>query len=353
MRAERWLTWIGCLTALAGGAFLARLTLPAHAAGRTTHATVSEPTLAPAPVDEAARLHAAPPAMVAPTDLSVDIGAAHDPAGRAYEHGRVITGATANRLILFTFDDGPDPRTTPQLLDQMDRFGIRGIFFVTTNRFQDETPWCRRNAALVGEIARRGHIVGNHSVNHRQLPLLSDRGVNREIELAGEMIEEAMGARPHLYRAPGGARSARVDGMIARAGYTHMLWNLGAGDFMVHTPRAVVDTFFRVLERREREDGHRGGIVLLHDIYPHTVEAFPAMVTALWDRNCEMLESGEELYDIVDDPSLFYAERGDAHPSAEVPLLQLPDDVLARRQARVRARMESYCRARAEADVAP
>ncbi len=266
-----------------------------------------------------------------------------DPTGRAFAGGRVITGVTSHRLILFTFDDGPDQRTTPRLLDMLDEEGIKAVFFVTTNRFRDPMPWFRRNAELVREIARRGHLVGSHTVNHEELPALDDAGAAFEIDDAARTIEETLGARPYLFRPPGGSRSPRIDGLLAARGYTSVVWNLGAGDFQVASADQVYRTFVKVLERRERDDGQRGGIVLLHDTYPHTVEAFPRIVAYLRDRNCALLEQGEELFDIVSDPSFFFAPRGSAAPTAEAPPARLDPDVLAFRQERLRASTRERC----------
>jgi hypothetical protein len=122
-----------------------------------------------------------------------------------------------------------------------------------------------------------------------------------------------------------------------------MLWNLGTGDFQVRTSDAVLATFRAVLEREENERGVRGGIVLLHDIHQWSVEAFPRIVAMLEDRNCDLLDRGEELYDFVDDPGLFFVPRGDRSASAEAPFVELAPDVLETRQARARARAEAHC----------
>jgi peptidoglycan/xylan/chitin deacetylase (PgdA/CDA1 family) len=266
-----------------------------------------------------------------------------DPTGRAFRDGRIISGATRHRLILFTFDDGPDQRTTPTLLDFLDAEDIKAVFFVTTNRFDQPMPWYRRNADLVREIAARGHLVGNHTVSHQELPALDDVGVAHELDAAARTIEATIGERPWLLRPPGGSHSPRTDGFAAMRGYTTLLWNLGAGDFQVESAEQVFQTFVRVLERREREDGQRGGVVLLHDTYPRTVEAFPRIVRFLRTRNCELLERGEELYDFVDDPSFFFTPRGHAAPTAEAASAELDPDVLAFRQERLREETRRRC----------
>ncbi len=147
-------------------------------------------------------------------------------------------------------------------------------------------------------------------------------------------------------RPPGGSRSARVDRLLAERGYTDVLWNLGAGDFQVRDAEEVVRTFDRVLERRERENGELGGIVLLHDTHPWSVEALPRIVGSLRERNCALLASGDELYDIVDDPSLFFSplEEGD-DPSTLAEPARIPPEILEARQARLREETTQRCHA--------
>ncbi len=257
--------------------------------------------------------------------------------------GMVITGRTPHRLILFTFDDGPDPRNTPRLLDELDEVGVRAVFFLTASRIAGRGPWERRNQELAREILRRGHIVGNHTFDHAQLPLLDDASVLAQVEGAERVFTEVLGERTWLLRPPGGARSARVDALLAERGYTQVLWNVGTGDFQVRSADDVLRTFRRVLERRERESGDRGGVVLMHDTHEWTVEAFPRVVSWLREQNCELLERGDELYDIVDDPALFYAARGDASPSAEAPLTTASRTVIAERQRLLREETARRC----------
>lgn len=304
-------------------------------------AAASRPALKPA-ADQPSVAHVATPvAAHPPVDLqrALEVGHGDEPGpppndvvGARYPSGLTIDGATKRRTILFSFDDGPSRRTTPKLLDLLDQLGIRAVFFVKTESFGAGNPWEREHAAIVEEIANRGHVIGNHTETHRQLPLLRNAEIDAELTLSERKIENAIGLRPRLIRPPGGALSERVQGLLAARGYTSVLWSVYTGDLEVDTAEDVVRTFFRVLKRRERETGDRGGIVLLHDTQPHSLDAVPRLVNALRRRNCELLEGGDELYDIVDDLGHFIP----GHVTAES---------LDARQAALRVRTERSCAA--------
>ncbi len=255
---------------------------------------------------------------------------ARDVTGRRFPPGITVRGGTRRRTILFTFDDGPSRRTTPALLDVLDDEGITAVFFVKSESFGRGNPWERQHADIVREIARRGHVIGNHTETHRQLPLLRNEEIAAELAVSERKIARTLGRPPRLIRPPGGALSKRVEQLLGDSGYTSVMWAVYAGDLEARSPDDVVRTFFRVLDRRERETGERGGIVLLHDTKRHSVEAVPRLVDALRARNCRLLDRGEELYDIVDDLGYFI-------PGYD------PDETLDERQEALRAETERAC----------
>ncbi|MCB9635153.1 MAG: polysaccharide deacetylase family protein [Sandaracinus sp.] len=331
---------LACVLALGGGAFLAEHSMEQE------HAPVATPRpVAPVALVRTSRAEPAEPTPVPAPDLVItaDEARARRGLGEAYADGLVLTGATPHRLILFTFDDGPDRRTTPRLLHHLDELGVRAVFFITSQRLHEPGARALAERGILRDIVRRGHVVGNHTRNHEQLPLLDASDVLAELGDTDRVFEEELGGRSWLMRPPGGSRSPRVDRLVASRGYTQVLWNLGTGDFQVRDADSVVETFVRVLQRRELDHGERGGIVLMHDTHDWSVEAFPRIVGWLRDRNCELLEAGEELYDIVDDPALFFAARGDAEPGTEAPSAEPSETVLAARQARLREVTSQRC----------
>ncbi len=260
-----------------------------------------------------------------------------DVTGSRFPSGLTIHGGTVRRILLFTFDDGPSTRTTPRLLDTLDRLGIKAIFFLTSESFGKGNPWERQHSEVVREIVRRGHMVGNHTETHRQLPLLNNAEIEAELARSGRKIAWAAGRRPRLIRPPGGALSKRVEQLLGEHGYSSVMWAVYPADLEESTPEGVARMFFHVLDRREQETGERGGIVLMHDTKPHSVDALPRIVDALQRRNCKLLDRGEELYDIVDDLGYFISD----YPTEET---------LEERQEALRSATARACAALARAD---
>ncbi|MGF1467805.1 MAG: polysaccharide deacetylase family protein [Sandaracinaceae bacterium] len=330
-----------CALALGLGAFVGWVTEPVATA---TPAAREPPSAAATSVSVATVANRAPRPEPSdePSDATVSVPVA-GPFGEGLAGGKVITGHTPHRLILFTFDDGPDDRNTPRLLRLLDARGIKAVFFLTAGRLRGDGPRARRRREIARDILLRGHTVGNHTIDHVQLPLLLDVEVEQQVRGADEVFEKVLGRRTWLIRPPGGARSARTDRLLAGWGYGQVLWNLGTGDAAVRTGEEAYDVFRRMLRRRRIEFGDEGGIVLLHDIHEWSVDAFVLIHRYLERRNCQLLAKGEELFDIVDDPGLFFAPREGADPTAEAPAAVLTPAALEARQRRLRARTRARC----------
>jgi peptidoglycan/xylan/chitin deacetylase (PgdA/CDA1 family) len=235
------------------------------------------------------------------------------------------------------------------LLDRLDDAGIKAIFFLVASRIALNTPIEREQALLAREIVRRGHRVGGHTIDHVQLPLLSDDAVKEQLRGSEEIFTRALGGRPWIYRPPFGAHSQRIDQLAAARGYTTVLWNLGGEDFQVQTAQEVYRAWQKSFDHGRRGDDGRGGIILLHDIHPWSVDAFQMIVAHLLARNCELLDRHEELFDFVDDLRFFYVPRGSARADAEAPPADPYPAWLEQRQAQLRERTARRCKSMARA----
>jgi len=258
-------------------------------------------------------------------------------------NGLIISGATPHRLIHFTFDDGPHPQYTPLLLDKLDKAGIKATFFFSASRFESRHSRNKRAEQIAREVLRRGHTVGSHSVAHIRIAQLSAREALQQLDDSERLFEKVFGRRTWLFRAPFGSRSSFIDRTLAERGYTTVMWNIGMADWVSHSAEQILNTFKRVLARNEREEGQRGGVVLLHDTHPWSVEAFDLIVKFLSAENCRILEQNGELYDVVDDLSLFYQPRNQHHPSTVAPPAPSDQRLFKERQAQLVEKTKKYC----------
>ncbi len=230
--------------------------------------------------------------------------------GRDHGGGRPAEGgcgpAGHRRCLAFTFDDGPDYHTTPRLLAMLQARRMRATFFVVGHRIDGDDPYHAQNRAVLRDIWRAGHLVGNHGYHHVLLDGLRPEALDFEIDRTAALIQQTVGQRPWLLRAPYGAfATARtVDAVYAR-GYTPVGWTLDTMDWSVTSGEQVVQNFRYVLSAHPH-----GGVVLLHDTHPWSVSAFPAILHEVDRRNEALRAAGEAPYEVVGLESFFEGTRG-------------------------------------------
>ncbi|MGW9481905.1 polysaccharide deacetylase family protein [Streptomyces diastaticus] len=156
----------------------------------------------------------------------------------------------ADHPMVLTFDDGPDPRYTPPILDLLRRHHVRATFFVCGEMAEHQGGLLRR---MVDE----GHVIGNHSWSHPLLTRASTAVVRAELERTSEAVERAVGQHPQWMRAPYGAWNRRVFRLGAELGMDAFAWTVDSLDWTEPGTRTIID---RVLN-----GAGPGVIVLAHD----------------------------------------------------------------------------------------
>jgi peptidoglycan/xylan/chitin deacetylase (PgdA/CDA1 family) len=213
-----------------------------------------------------------------------------------FRGGGLIRGPCAQRpCIALTFDDGPEHTTTPVVLDELDRHGVRATFFVVGRRFDGDGPIAERNRDTLRETWRRGHLIGNHTYTHALMDVLDDRRLEREVEGNSEAIERVIGTRTFLFRAPFGAlHHPRAVRAVYSRGLTPVFWAIDTRDWASHSPEEVVANF-----RAGLDASPRGGVVLFHDTLERTARALPMVFAEISARNAARRARGQQPYEFV------------------------------------------------------
>ncbi len=157
--------------------------------------------------------------------------------------------------ILITLDDGPDPHNTPALLNLLDRYQTKAIFFMIGEKV-------RAHPELAREVVRRGHEIGNHTLTHPQASFwcASPWRTWREIAGCQQVIHEVTGTKPRLFRAPVGHRNFFTHPVASALGMKIIAWNRRGYDAGQKDPAKVLAKILPQLSH--------GDIVLLHEATP-------------------------------------------------------------------------------------
>ncbi len=192
---------------------------------------------------------------VAAAGAGIAAWAAMYPGAQLY--GPTVRHTAREGTVALTFDDGPNPRMTPQLLDLLDQHKVRATFFLI-GCFVRECP------NLVREIAARGHTVANHTDTHPNLAWLSAAAIAEQLRRCQESIASALGIsaesgadRLRWMRPPYGFRGPQLNRVVRRQGIQGVvMWSVICYDWKPQPPS-------RLIHRLERVRG--GDIVVLHD----------------------------------------------------------------------------------------
>ncbi len=177
------------------------------------------------------------------------------------------------RTMVLTFDDGPDSRYTPAVLDTLAEYNVHAMFFV-----------CGEMAELRPDLLERmvdeGHVVGNHTWSHPLLTQLGRRQIRSQMERTSDVVEEACGVRPEWFRAPYGAWNRAAFQIGAELGMEPMAWTVDTLDWQTPGARTIAD--------RVEKGAAPGVVVLAHDAGGDRSQS----VRALRDYLPDLLDAG-------------------------------------------------------------
>jgi peptidoglycan/xylan/chitin deacetylase (PgdA/CDA1 family) len=182
-----------------------------------------------------------------------------------------VTGR--GRTMVLTFDDGPDPRYTPGILDTLAEYDVRAMFFVCGEMVAEHPH-------LLARMADEGHVVGNHTWSHPLLTRLTRRQIRSEMSRTCEVIEDAYGEPPRWFRAPYGAWNRAAFQLGAELGMEPLAWTVDTLDWTTPGTGTIVN--------RVEKGAGPGVVVLSHDAGGDRTQSVRALRTYL----PQLLDSG-------------------------------------------------------------
>ncbi|MEI6443266.1 MAG: polysaccharide deacetylase family protein [Nostocales cyanobacterium ELA583] len=193
------------------------------------------------------------------------------------------------KVIALTFDDGPWPKSTVQVLDILKKNNIKGTFFVVGQNVKTYPDLTKR-------IVSDGHIIANHTWHH-WYHHMNAQAAAYEVANTNDLIYETTGVKPGLFRPPGGIMSNGVAAYAKSNKYAIIMWSADSMDYSRPGVSRLMNNIFR--------EAKPGGIVLMHDgggDRSHTVKALPEIISKFQKQG----------YKFVTVPELL--EMQDQHP---------------------------------------
>jgi cellulose synthase/poly-beta-1,6-N-acetylglucosamine synthase-like glycosyltransferase/peptidoglycan/xylan/chitin deacetylase (PgdA/CDA1 family)/spore germination protein YaaH len=204
------------------------------------------------------------------------------------------TGYHTNQVAL-SFDDGPDPKWTPLILDILKKYHATGTFFMIGEEAQN-------NVGVLRRVFNEGHEIGNHTFTHPDISEISVSSADLELNLTERLFAAELGVQPLYFRPPYSIdqepdtndQAAPAD-RIQDLGYVIVGDKIDTSDWDEHprkTPQEITDSVFQQMHDMQTRPWTQGSIILLHDgggDRAATVAALPVLIQALRDRGYQIV----------------------------------------------------------------
>lgn len=266
--------------------------------------------------------HAAAAAPLDPKDLT---SLTNDPITNKADR---IDGDEADGVVAFTFDDGPNPETTPAVIEACKKYNIPATFFIVTQRITGKRG--ERSREILKQQLEAGFLIGSHSVTHANLKSGAAKLMAKEIDGSLRTLAPEINRPVGMFRPPFGAFNKAGRAWLKKLGLTEVLWSVDTLDWKAKNAERLRAKVFRMITKQN------GGVVLMHDVKPITAKIIADVFDDLEAENCRRLADKRE--PIIPVSIHYFLKTGKAHRA-------IPEAVKARTEA-YRVALPTRCAAR-------
>lgn len=190
--------------------------------------------------------------------------------GSRYQLERSLLGnreiSPTAKVVALTFDDGPHPEVTTEILNILDRYNAKATFFMVGERVQYYPKTVR-------DVFARGHEIGNHTWSHSNLTELKEGEVEEEITYTNEAVYRIIGKKPAVFRPPYGSLNDLIRQQIKMK---IVLWSADTFDYKSKDADLILEEVSNKV--------HDKAIILMHDIYPSTADGLESVLQYLQEQ---------------------------------------------------------------------
>ena len=198
--------------------------------------------------------------------------------GEDLEKYKAYIKKSSRKAVALTFDDGPNPNTTPVALELLKKYNAKGTFFMVGKAVAG-------NEEIIKQVVAEGHQIGNHSWSHPLLTKISLEQAKSQINDTTEALKKASGQDVHIMRPPYGGINAAIQAAVDQS---FILWDVDTLDWKNRTTASIM---------KEVRKARPGSIILMHDIHQTSIDALPTVLQYLTEQGFELVTIDELMGD--------------------------------------------------------
>lgn len=199
-----------------------------------------------------------------------------NPTSKPVQVGKYNQGITKpNKRVALTFDDGPHPTVTQQVLKTLKKYDAKATFFVTGHRV-------KANPQILKEVFDAGHEIGNHTYKHPKLTTIPIKEVKSQITTTDAQIKAAIGQNATVFRPPYGAYNAQIQAQLS---VPLIMWSVDTLDWKHRDPKKTLQSV--------KAQAKNGSIILMHDVHQPTADALDSVLAYLSKQGYEFVTVSE------------------------------------------------------------